>query len=317
MRKLLYGCLIAVALSGCSDKDDTVADASSDAGDEGGSGGRSGSGGSGTAGQGGSGAGGSDVPDGGPVIGDPDASIDSDAGTFPSSDLCGGPCACADGIDNDGDGLTDGFDAECTGATDNDEGTFATGIPGDNRDPKWQDCFFDGNSGAGDDHCRYSTDCLLGDADADDPDCQVRQECIDFCAPLTPNGCDCFGCCTFRLEDGSDKSVVLQESCSQETLEDCAECVPATNDCSNECGRCELCPGKTVEDLPDDCGAPPTSGSGGSGGTGGSAGTSGSGGTGGEDPPPYTCDNGTVCADSSACPANYYCSLGCCLVILE
>ena len=74
--------------------------------------------------------------------------------------MCNGAaCACADGIDNDGDGELDGFDTECTGANDDDESTFATGIPGDNRDPVWQDCFFDGNSGAGDDKCRYHSDC--------------------------------------------------------------------------------------------------------------------------------------------------------------
>src|SRR5262245_10911807 len=41
-------------------------------------------------------------------------------------------CACSNGIDDDGDGLVDGFDPECTGPLDNDEGSFATGIPGDN-----------------------------------------------------------------------------------------------------------------------------------------------------------------------------------------
>ena len=51
--------------------------------------------------------------------------------------LCGSsPCACSDGLDNDGDGLVDGFDPECTSPFDNDEGSFATGIPGDNVDPK-------------------------------------------------------------------------------------------------------------------------------------------------------------------------------------
>ncbi len=39
-------------------------------------------------------------------------------------------------MDNDGDGLVDGFDPECTGPFDDDEATFATGIPGDNKDPR-------------------------------------------------------------------------------------------------------------------------------------------------------------------------------------
>jgi hypothetical protein len=150
----------------------------------------------------------------------------------------------------------------------------------------------------------------------------VTQQCIDFCAPLTPNGCDCFGCCTFMLPDGSETSVVLQSTCSEETLDECTECVPAGADgCGNECGRCELCPGKTAEDLPDDCG-PPTGGTGGAGGdsgTGGTGGDSGTGGTGGPDEPPsHTCDNGEqVCNATSDCPSSYYCSFGCCLVIVQ
>src|ERR1700753_3665886 len=52
-------------------------------------------------------------------------------------------CACSNGIDDDGDGLADADDPECVGPNDNDEATFATGMPGDNKDPKWQDCFFD------------------------------------------------------------------------------------------------------------------------------------------------------------------------------
>ncbi|HYQ14706.1 MAG TPA: hypothetical protein VEQ58_03080, partial [Polyangiaceae bacterium] len=39
-----------------------------------------------------------------------------------------GSSACSNGIDDDGDGLIDGFDPECTGLADDDEGSFATGI---------------------------------------------------------------------------------------------------------------------------------------------------------------------------------------------
>ncbi|MCA9583658.1 MAG: hypothetical protein KC416_17795, partial [Myxococcales bacterium] len=130
-----------------------------------------------------------------------------DTSPFPTNDagqiLCGDvPCQCNDGIDNDNDGDTDGVDLECTGPQDNDESSFATGIPGDNKDPKWQDCFFDGNSGAGDDKCRYHTGCITGDKPLTDPDCEVTQECVDFCGARTPNGCDCFGCCDVRFTDG-------------------------------------------------------------------------------------------------------------------
>jgi hypothetical protein len=200
-------------------------------------------------------------------------------------ELCGGTCQCGNGVDDDGDGKTDGFDEECTGIADDDEGTFATGIPGDNRDPKWQDCFFDGNSGAGDDDCRYHTDCLTGELDHDDPDCVVSQSCLDFCVARTPNGCDCFGCCTFDTEDGP-LSVQIGSGCEYEDIDDasiCPRCEPTTQ-CDNECGECELCPGKT--ELPDTC-----------------------------DSEVPECDGGLqVCDLETACPAGYWCSLGCCIL---
>src|SRR3954469_15231541 len=68
---------------------------------------------------------------------------------------------CANCVDDDGDGKIDGFDPECTGPADNDEASFKTGIPGDNIDAPSQDCFFDGNSGSGDDGCNEHTCCLL------------------------------------------------------------------------------------------------------------------------------------------------------------
>ncbi|HKY34760.1 MAG TPA: hypothetical protein VJN18_02370 [Polyangiaceae bacterium] len=216
--------------------------------------------------------------------------------------LCDGDCICSNGLDDDDDGLIDGFDPECTGPYDNDESTFATGIPGDNRDPKWQDCFFDGNSGAGDDDCRYHTDCLTGGLPPDDANCTLTEACLEFCAPLTPNGCDCFGCCTVDLPDGSTLDIVTGNSCSLDQVEDedaCPRCVKSEV-CGNTCGTCELCPGKTIEDLPAEC----TPGAGGAPGVGGAPGD-----------PVYTCDDGEqVCGpDLPGCPIGRYCSLGCCL----
>jgi hypothetical protein len=210
-------------------------------------------------------------------------------------------CACSNGLDDDMDGLVDGFDPECISAADNDEGSFATGIPGDNVDPKWQDCFFDGNSGAGDDGCRYHTDCLTGDKPQDDPDCTITQACLEFCAPRTTNGCDCFGCCTVTTPDGP-VDIFTTATCSLEQIDDedaCPRCVKTTQ-CENDCGECELCPGKLPEDLPESChmdppdgGTPPTDGG---------------------DPPVYTCNSGQqVCTLEMPCPPNYYCSLGCCV----
>jgi hypothetical protein len=217
--------------------------------------------------------------------------------------LCGSSlCACNNGVDDDADGKSDGFDEECTGALDNDEGTFSTGIPGDNSDPKWQDCFFDGNSGAGDDHCRYHADCLTGDKPASHPDCTVSAECHDFCEARTPNGCDCFGCCTVQLDDASSVSVLIAESCSLENVGDpalCPRCIPSTA-CGNTCGECELCPGTSIEDLAASCNETP-----------------GSGGAGGDAPPAYGCDAGrAVCTSTSDCPGGNYCSLGCCLAFV-
>ncbi len=260
------------------------------------------------------------------------------AGSAGSTTL--GTTQCTDGIDNDGDGFIDGLDSECTGPFDNDEGSFATGIPGDNQDPKWQDCFFDGNSGAGDDGCRYATSCLYGTTAQDDPSCTLSQYCVDFCGARTPNGCDCFGCCTVQAADGSSIDIYEVSSCSLSQLDDekaCPRCTKNTQ-CENTCGECELCPGKTVADLPASC-TPPTTGTGGTSGTGGSPGTGGSsdtggtggtsgtggssdtGGTGGAPPPPpaYTCDGGAqVCGPGlDPCPSSYYCSLGCCLVVVR
>ncbi len=222
-----------------------------------------------------------------------------------------GTTQCSDGIDNDGDGLIDGFDPECTGPGDNDESSFATGIPGDNRDPKWQDCFFDGNSGAGDDGCRYATGCLTGALPATDKNCKLTDACIKFCAPLVPNGCDCFGCCTVQLPAGGTADIQTVSTCSVAKIGDATACPTCTKNvaCGNTCGHCELCPGKTIADLPADC-AP--TGSGGTGGT--SSGTAG-GPSGGGSGPSYTCDGGEqVCGTGlAACTLGTYCSLGCCI----
>ncbi|HTQ03799.1 MAG TPA: hypothetical protein VMI54_08070 [Polyangiaceae bacterium] len=288
-------------------------------------------GGSGTKGGGKGGSSGGDA-----VAGASDGVTGGSSGTAGTAGSVGlpalGTTQCSDGIDNDGDGLIDGLDPECTGPWDNDESSFATGIPGDNKDPKWQDCFFDGNSGAGDDRCRYPTTCLTGELSQDDPQCAVTQACIDNCAPAVPNGCDCFGCCSVELADGSSVDIFEASTCSLANIDDttaCPRCSKSTL-CQNPCGECELCPGKTVDDLPASC-TPPATGTGGSDGsggssgtagtdsTGGTSGTTGTGGTGSPPPPAYTCDGGQqVCGPGlAACPEGLYCSLGCCTVVVR
>jgi hypothetical protein len=214
---------------------------------------------------------------------------------------------CNNCIDDDGDDKADGADPECSGAIDNDESSFATGIPGDNVDPKSQDCFFDGNSGGGDDKCKYHTCCILDLTQQPDgkcpanlqppmfnpSQCVLSAECINNCAPLTPPGCDCFGCCT--ICDGDNcrdiyTNPAVSVGCTLETLDDPSKCMECTKteECSGgscDNSNCELCPGQTTEDLPPECGET------------------------------QACPDGhDVCVvGEGGCPAGEYCSNGCCI----
>ena len=245
----------------------------------------------------------------------PDAGGDGatrvDAGPFPTNSagqvLCGTtPCACADDLDNDADGVKDLADPECVSSWDNDEGSFATGMPGDNQDDACQDCFFDGNSGSGNDGCKVPTSCLLeGNSSSGQGSCSSCKQtanCQNFCKPYTPNGCDCFGCCEVRLSGGVTKNVLLGTGCSVDaaSITGCTECVPNPS-CNNTCGRCELCPGKTAADLPAGC--DPTPG----------AGVPDSG---IPAEPPHQCEGGgTVCGEGLAlCPTDALCQFGCCVL---
>jgi len=214
-----------------------------------------------------------------------------------------GSTQCSDGIDNDGDGLIDYADPECVGPLDNDESSFATGIPGDNVDPCKQDCFFDGNSGMGDDGCLWQLQC---DPKSMEPKCSYdarfvaqhatecstsasqTQACIDHCAPLVPNGCDCFGCCQIP---GAPTPIRLAATCTAADFGDPSKCPPCTQvtQCANTCEHCEICIGKPT--LPADCatdaGMTPSCGS-------------------------YTpCGPGTN-VDPTQCPPNFGCVTGCC-----
>lgn len=215
-----------------------------------------------------------------------------------------GTTQCNDGLDNDGDGKIDLNDPECVSPLDDDEGTFATGIPGDNMDACKQDCFFDGNSGMGDDHCEWQLKCDSSNVGATaekkceyDPNasCPMSQPqaCIDFCRPLTPNGCDCFGCCAVST-GASTISVRLTASCTAAKFGDPAACPPCTQTttCINDCKPCELCLGKTT--LPPECNT-------GAGGAGGSSG--------------IECVNSVPCGtDQSICDkTGSLCISGCCV----
>ena len=230
----------------------------------------------------------------------------------------GGSCVpgntqCTDCIDNDGDGFIDAWDTECIGPLDNDEGSFATGIPGDNVDLCKQDCFFDGNSGSGDDGCLWELACDPKSPGA--PKCPYdsnkkcappTQQCKDFCLGLTPNGCDCFGCCEITLPNMSKVTIQLAPGCTSEQAADPTVCKPCTQqaECLNTCGTCEYCLGKTT--LPPECtpGGSSTSTS-----TGTSTSSSGGGENNGCGATQQACDPNTPC------PVNTYCLTGCCIKI--
>jgi hypothetical protein len=234
------------------------------------------------------------------------------------------PSQCTDGKDNDGDGKIDADDPECSGACDNDEGSFATGIPGDNKDDEkscHQDCFFDGNSGQGDDGCRWDLRCDPARAGAAvcpyTPDrkgimCpdQQSQACVNRCRQVTPNGCDCFGCCAIP---GRDFAVKLAPTCNAGAFDDPAKCPRCTQvtACMNPCDKCEVCLGKPAPDpscAPTPPPPPPP----------------------GPMPPPPpppgpnppagpACPTGTTSCGpggqvaANACPPGYWCTTGCCV----
>jgi hypothetical protein len=208
---------------------------------------------------------------------------------------CGGQIwDCGDGEDNDGDGFTDLMDPECTGPCDDDEGSYQTGIPGDNVDCK-QDCFFDGNSGQGDDGCIWSLKCdpanpgeFIGCEYADSNSCEnsnppnQTEDCIMFCEQFVPPGCDCFGCCTVQGPDGPvDIFLNGDPECNVDNLDACTMCTSQIEECGNPCipEDCEICFGETE--------------------------------------PPEGCDGNEClselpCTDNPDCPTDFFCYLGCC-----
>jgi hypothetical protein len=229
---------------------------------------------------------------------------------------------CGDCMDNDGDGLIDSEDPDCLGACQNNEAGFSGNIPGQNNAPCKSDCYFDQDTGSGNDQCYWNHSCDPNEQDpAMDPEtgCPYNPStnfpngqtcaglyttqsatCHSFCGPLTPNGCDCFGCCVIggTTDGGATNGVYLgsvdssgQGTCTLAAKDDPTKCRPCeiVQGCFNGCGRCELCIGKTT--LPPDCyqtdGGVPTG----------------------------QCQNGEQpCGlpGEPACAPGYYCVTGCC-----
>lgn len=220
----------------------------------------------------------------------------ADAGR--SAGCVSGGNECNNCLDDDGDGRIDGFDPECTGAIDDDEASFATGIDNDNVRPHRQDCYFDGDSANRNDGCRLHLCCLLDGVCPDflrpgqfDPDdCTPSDRCAANCAPLAPPGCDCFGCCRLCNDEGCFSVVTHPEvapDCTAEVADDRSKCPRCSfsRDCGRVCGpnRCILCPGMDEADLPANCSSavcPPRS---------------------------------AVCSGQADCAADEYCADGCCI----
>jgi len=225
---------------------------------------------------------------------------------------------CGDLVDNDGDGLVDSQDPDCLGPCQDNEAGYYGNIPGQDGNGCILDCYWDYDSGSGNDGCYWNHKCDPNEVAPDyypEPEygaaCEYDttantpgtgsscdelyadqpQACYDYCGPLTPNGCDCFGCC--ELPAGGGKYVWLGSedlndagSCTAADVADptkCHPCLPVAA-CLNGCGHCELCIGKT--ELPPDC----------------------------MEGPPECPDGVTPCGtpDLPPCPVNFYCTTGCC-----
>ncbi len=166
--------------------------------------------------------------------------------------------ACANCSDDDGDGFTDAADPHCMGHDDDDEGRFALFSASPVSAAGTVDCWFDNNIGGQDDGCAIPSSCLIEPSGAG---CRPSGRCVERCLPLTPPGCDCFGCCTI-CEGGECATVQVNSavapSCTLDALADASACPPCTPrpDCSRACDGtdCTLCPGQSVADLPATCG---------------------------------------------------------------
>jgi len=207
---------------------------------------------------------------------DVDADTDTDDGACHVTPCSGHTLQCGDCVDNDGEGGIDSDDRECLGPCDNTEGPeLNADVGGETGGPCKADCYFDFGNGPGNDDCHWDhrcdplsvapdyppegEDCAFEPGMVGGTDCPDAQSdlCLDFCMPLTPNGCDCFGCCNF---EGVDHSVWIQHlgsdgegTCTFDGVNDPVLCPPCTQveACFNPCDECELCLGR--EELPPGC----------------------------------------------------------------
>ncbi len=269
---------------------------------------------------------------------------------------------CGDLVDNDQDGDIDYQDADCLGPCDDTEDSYFGGISGQAGPNCKVDCYFDQDSGAGNDDCHWDHRCdplsvdptfypepWNGDACAyegdgyqvnsgEDGTCGFLYEnqsddCIDYCAPLVPNGCDCFGCCELPAGGGNfvwlgsegvdDQNPTVCTEAEVGNPAVCHPCTPVQDECYNACELCEVCIGKPVP--PPECfggeGGGDPSGSTSTGSSSSGGGTDPSGGTGGGS---TSSGGGSQCPDGiqacglpgqALCSAGQYCVTGCCRIV--
>jgi hypothetical protein len=273
------------------------------------------------------------LPDGAVVIVEPDGGL---TWTCVPTTCADHLLECGDCDDDDGDGLVDSRDPECLGPCDNTEGpVLLAGVGGETGGPCRADCYFDFGNGPGNDDCHWDSrcdplavapdfhpegeGCSYEESRLGTNDCPAEQSdtCLNTCLPMTPNGCDCFGCCTFPVLSGRSEANggefvwigsvdegTNDGTCTFADVEDTSLCRPCTPvaECLNECGPCELCLGRT--ELPPECTptTPPADG-----GPGTDAGTQ---------PPGERCDPGVVpCGlpGEAPCGEGLYCITGCCI----
>jgi hypothetical protein len=202
-------------------------------------------------------------------------------GSWCNVTMCAGMVyACGDCIDNDADCNIDMNDPDCLSPCDNDEAVFAMNTPGGSGGFCRSDCFYDDDTGYGNDDCYWGHKCdplevapyfpPEGSKCAYDPNTLIpgtaltcsdamnaqSTACHDYCGPLTPNGCDCFGCCEIP---GAPTPVWLGSAtsgtatCDLAHLADPLACKPCTivTSCFNACDTCEICIGKPT--APPEC----------------------------------------------------------------
>jgi hypothetical protein len=196
-----------------------------------------------------------------------------DAGPCEPASCGASTYACGDCLDNDADGRLDASDPECLGPCDDSESELSSGIEPRVNGSCRTDCYFDRNAGSGDDGCGWSYRCdprstapeypptglAMCEYAPESPTCGADADlaaCEAGCLPLTPNGCDCFGCCELPAQSGRFVwlgSETLDDARCDLSSDDPRACKPCTpvSACQNLCDECELCVGKA--ELPAAC----------------------------------------------------------------